>query len=133
MQRQETKITKLDSQYAREQAARQKRDHLQKQYKKRRLWRLAGLFGVLVVVLLVLGRQLWQSKKTQASLQTQITNQKQHLNKTQDLQKELKIQVNQLNDPIYVDKLIRYKYDYSKSGELVFILPETEQKISATN
>lgn len=46
---------------------------------------------------------------------------------------DLKIEINQLNDPEYLAKYARENYSYSKEGEYIIKLNEAEEKIEDTN
>ena len=49
--------------------------------------------------------------------------------KLKEKAEDLKIEINQLNDPEYLAKYARENYSYSKQGEYIIKLNETEKKI----
>ena len=55
------------------------------------------------------------------------------LNQAKSKNKELNEEVKQLNDSDYIQKLIREKYYYSKSGETVYTLPANNNGSSLGN
>lgn len=129
----DSKITNLNNQYIQEQ---QEQEALAKHQRfVHRVHRRRLLFlGVLVLVFAaLLGNQWLRSQRTQRTLQANIAVQQQKLKKAQQQQEDLQIQVDQLHDADYLDKLIRYKYDYSKKGEVIFTLPDNEGQTTSSN
>ncbi|MFC6316196.1 septum formation initiator family protein [Lapidilactobacillus achengensis] len=129
----DSKITNLNNQYIQEQ---QEQEALAKHQRfVRRVHRRRLLFlGVLVLIFAaLLGNQWLRSQRTQRTLQANIAVQQQKLKKAQQQQEDLQIQVDQLHDADYLDKLIRYKYDYSKKGEVIFTLPDNEGQTTSSN
>lgn len=127
------KVTSIGNQFAQDAEHKQqveaRRRYLQHVH-RRRLW---ILLAVLFLIMLGLGSQIIRTKQNNDHLQQQVQVQKKQLNKTKETHENLKIQVNQLNNKTYLEKLIRYKYDYSKKGEIIFTLPETNSAINAKN
>lgn len=75
-----------------------------------------------LVIFLIFGIQIFQSKRTLADIngnirhaQSQLTKQKQ---KNQQLQRQIKL----LHNPEYIQQVIRAKYNYSKKGEIIYNL-----------
>lgn len=93
---------------------------------KRRLIVLAvillmiGVFGVLRLHNISAERQVADANLVTA---------KKQLHKVKRQKKALKVQVDQLNNADYLAKLVRAKYYVSKSGEIIFTLPEKVNKI----
>ncbi|MGK4180006.1 FtsB family cell division protein [Lapidilactobacillus dextrinicus] len=127
------KVTSIGNQFAQE-AERQQQIDARRRYlqhvHRRRLW---ILLAILLVILIGLGSQIIRGKQTNNAIQQQVQTEKKQLSKTKDKSDNLKIQVKQLNNKTYIEKLIRYKYDYSKKGEIIFTLPETNSSINAKN
>lgn len=127
------KVTSIGNQFAQEAEHKQQieahRQYLRHVHRRRMLI----LLIVLVVVLIALGAQIIGTKRTNANLQQQVQVQQKQLSKTKATNDNLKIQVKQLNNKTYIEKLIRYKYDYSKKGEIIFTLPDANSAINAKN
>lgn len=86
--------------------------------------RFLATFAFLLVCVALLGVQILHAQKTNQRLQTQVEQQQHALKQARQTKRDLKVQVNQLHDDDYLNKLIRYKYDYSKNGEIIFSLPD---------
>lgn len=54
---------------------------------------------------------------------------KNHYTELKEEAEELKIEINQLNDPEYLAKYARENYSYSKEGEYIIKLKDTEDEI----
>lgn len=54
---------------------------------------------------------------------------KNHYTELKEEAKELEIEINQLNDPEYLAKYARENYSYSKEGEYIIKLKDTEDEI----
>lgn len=83
---------------------------------------VSGLLLFFLVIFLIFGIQIFQSKRTLADIngnirqaQSQLTKQKQ---KNQQLQRQIKM----LHNPEYIQQVIRAKYNYSKKGEIIYNL-----------
>ena len=120
---QSPKIKTLVNDYTQEQAQQQrfaqKSAHIRHVHRRRVLF----LVAILLVVFGIFSYQIIQENQALAQTNQEVTKSKQQLGQVKQTNKNLKIQVKQLNDPTYVEKLIRDKYYYSKSGEIIFSLP----------
>lgn len=102
-------------QLQRKQAKKAKRVHLI------RLRRIVAIFAILFVGLGVqIAIKISQTKR----ISNQVQAEKQSLVKVKKKVNNLKAEKQNLNDPNYVAKLIRYKFYYSKSGEKVYNVHE---------
>ncbi|WP_125608283.1 FtsB family cell division protein [Lapidilactobacillus bayanensis] len=127
------KITSIGNQFAQEVEHQQQIDARRRYLRhvhRRRLW---VLLVILLVVLIGLGLQIFRTNQINSGIKQQVQTEKKQLSKTKAKNDNFKIQVKQLNNKTYIEKLIRYKYDYSKKGELIFTLPETNSSINAKN
>ena len=112
----DSKISQLNTPYAR-QVSNQKTYN--RHVHKRRCQRIIAVF---LVIFLIFGIQIFQSKRTLADIngnirqaQSQLTKQKQ---KNQQLQRQIKL----LHNPEYIQQVIRAKYNYSKKGDIIYNL-----------
>lgn len=122
-------ISHLDNAYTRaqqverdQQAARNRRRQI---HRRRRVI----LVAVLVLVLVGGGVQLWRLHQAQVQATARVATAKKQLHKVTTKQKNLQIQVNELNNADYLEKLIRAKYYMSKSGETIFNIPDSDDSI----
>ncbi|MBP2057281.1 cell division protein DivIC [Lactobacillus colini] len=108
----------------------EKMAHLQRQaakrvrevHRRRRTWLLLGFFGLL----LILGMQLVKTESRTQQLHQQVAKSKAELTQVNKTNKRLKGQAEDLKDPDYVAKWIRYKLYYSKKGETIYNVPESQ-------
>ncbi|WP_125770984.1 FtsB family cell division protein [Companilactobacillus furfuricola] len=87
---------------------------------QRRLIFIGALFAI---VILVFGTQILLSQRAYSQTNQQVELNQEKLKKQQSTQKDLKVQLNQLQDTTYLEKYIRDKYMYTKPGEQVYNLP----------
>ncbi|WP_261806591.1 FtsB family cell division protein [Lapidilactobacillus luobeiensis] len=127
------KITNLNNQYIQEQERQEALARHQRYVHRVHRHRLIALLVVLTVFALILGNQLLRAHQTQQELQASIVTQQKKLKQAQTTKKDLQIQVDQLHDDDYLNKLIRYKYDYSKQGEIIFTLPDNDGSTAGAN
>ncbi|MDH6363921.1 cell division protein DivIC [Enterococcus sp. PF1-24] len=114
----ETKITQLNTEYAKEQYVHFQRQQRQLVFKKRRL---TAILGITLVVFTIVGFQLFSDyqrlqKLTDLKVETQQEQQAAEEN-LEDLQMDIEL----LKDESYVAKLARRDYYYSRPGESVYI------------
>lgn len=77
-------------------------------------------------IFIILGMQLGITKARTAHIKNEIAENKTVLNKAQKKNNKLKQQRDDLKDPDYVAKLIRYKYMYTENNEKVYNVNEKE-------
>ncbi|WP_125768310.1 FtsB family cell division protein [Lapidilactobacillus wuchangensis] len=119
-----TKVTSLNNDFVIES---QQQAVLAKQKRRIRLVhrrRILAILAIFVACVVFFGVQIMHAQSTNRQLQAQVAQQKKALQSVQSTKQNLKVQVDQLHDDDYLNKLIRYKYDYSKNGEIIFSLPE---------
>lgn len=78
------------------------------------------MYSIILVVALILGFQLWQSKQTLAKVNQNIDQQRTVLKQKQATGKKLTKQISLLHNQDYLEQLIRSKYNYSKTGETIY-------------
>ena len=104
-------VYSLDTPYAQQKTAQQAADKAYaRKIHKRRFLAMIGIIGVFV---LVFGVQIWKNQRQLGQTQTQLTKQK-------SKQKQLNSHIKELNDPEYLQQLIRSKYNYAKKGETIY-------------
>lgn len=110
------KISQLNTPYAR-QVSSVKSHH--RQVHKRRCKRIAAVF---LVVFLIFGIQIIQSKRTLAGINGNISQAESQLNKQKQKNQDLTHEIKMLQNPDYLQQVIRAKYNYSKKGETIYNL-----------
>ena len=110
------KIKQLDNDYIR-QVATDEHGQAQRvaQVRRRRFILIVAVFGALI---LFFGFQLINTRSNLHQVNRQVK-----LKKVQQKNNQLESQIKQLNNKDYLQKLLRSKYDYTKSGETVYSLP----------
>ncbi|MFP7171844.1 septum formation initiator family protein [Terribacillus sp. 7520-G] len=123
MARKKRNVTKMESSYTRQYDA-----YTERQRKKqKRLFRRLILFAAFAVVLLGLmtGYHIHQ-RGVYAQKQTEYKEKQEELASLQDKEKDLKEEIELLNDKSYVLEIARTNYFYSKDGETIFKITEEE-------
>jgi len=116
-----SKIKQLDNDYARQVASNQHSYHQHRlQVRRRRFITIVAVFGALV---LFLGFQLINTHASLQAVNQQVVTSQVKLGRARTQQTKLDTQIKQLNNKDYLQKLLRSKYDYTKSGETVYSLP----------
>ena len=100
----DNKVSQLETPYVHKFSV----DQQKRQVHIRRCRRIMLAF---LVIFIILGIQIFQSKRTLASLQSQ-----------RKTSRQLKQQIQQLHDPEYAQQVARAKYNYSKKGETIYNL-----------
>lgn len=90
--------------------------------------RMVALGAILAVVCIFFGTQVYQVQEAQANTQTQLKQDQKRYRNVKAKRSELKNEVKQLHDNEYLDNLIRYKFNYSKKGEVIYNVPEQANK-----
>ena len=101
----------------------EERDRIGK-VRKHRFYAIIGFFAV---IFLVLGFQIIQSKYNLGKVNNQIEAKQETLQKTKAKNKKLDKQVELLHDNNYLQKILRQKYYYSKSGETIYSLSDSSK------
>ncbi|MFD0897145.1 FtsB family cell division protein [Loigolactobacillus binensis] len=86
--------------------------------------RIMLILGVLAVVFLVCGVQIYQAHRSLATTNQQLATRQVKLKKTKARQRELKLKESQLKNDDYLQQVIRQKYYYSKGNETIYSLPQ---------
>ncbi|GAK47338.1 septum formation initiator [Secundilactobacillus oryzae JCM 18671] len=90
---------------------------------KRRKKRAMIILGVFFFFVLVFSIQIIYSKINLNSVQTELVTSKKELAKQKKTNVDLKEEVKLLHNKDYMEKLIRSKYLYTKTGETVYSFP----------
>ncbi|WP_173007634.1 FtsB family cell division protein [Lactobacillus helveticus] len=98
-----------------------KQAKIEKKTHRIRLNRIVAIFAIIFVVL---GIQIAIKVSQTARINNQVKAEKENLTKVKKTANNLKTKRQNLNDPNYVAKLIRYKFYYSKSNENVYNVHE---------
>ncbi|MFD1472608.1 FtsB family cell division protein [Companilactobacillus mishanensis] len=93
---------------------------------QRRLILIGALFAI---VILIFGSQILLSQRTYSQTNNQIEIGQQKLQKQKATEKDLNIQIGQLQNTNYLEKYVRDKYMYSKPGEQVYNLPINDTSV----
>lgn len=105
------------------------RQESHKKVKKVRLFRRLAALGIMTAVLIVLlVSTLASSKSALEEKRVQKEKVSEELAKVQEEQEMLKLQISKLNDDEYIGKLLRKEYFLSEEGEIIFTLPENNEK-----
>lgn len=97
--------------------------------KKIRLFRRLAVFAISSVALIgFLVSTLISSNHTLEEKRLQKEKVSEELAKVQEEQEMLKLQISKLNDDEYIGKLLRKQYFLSEDGEIIFTLPENNDK-----
>ena len=100
---------------------RRKQAKIEKKTHRIRLNRIVAIFAIIFVVL---GVHIAIRVSQTARINNQVKAEKENLTKVKKTANNLKTKRQNLNDPNYVAKLIRYKFYYSKSNENVYNVHE---------
>ncbi|MCP9317071.1 septum formation initiator family protein [Lactobacillus helveticus] len=114
-------IFKSLSPEAQREQLRRKQAKIEKKTHRIRLNRIVAIFAIIFVVL---GVQIAIKVSQTARINNQVKAEKENLTKVKKTANNLKTKRQNLNDPNYVAKLIRYKFYYSKSNENVYNVHE---------
>ncbi|MFJ5768069.1 septum formation initiator family protein [Lysinibacillus sp. NPDC093210] len=117
--------TKLDNDYVRNT---DKAMNRKVQSRKRKIRRIVFFAIVPVVIIAFLINVLVHQSETLAEKEKKKQEATQHLVKVKDEQDSLNLKIKQLEDDEYIAKLLRKEYFLSEEGEIIFIIPEKEDK-----
>lgn len=121
----EKRLASINTDYVRSIERQENRKHA----KKVRLYRRLATFAVMSVLIVgFLITSLINSNKTLEEKKQQKEQVSEELAKVQEEQEILKLQISKLNDDEYIGKLLRKDYFLSEEGEIIFTLPENEEK-----
>lgn len=86
--------------------------------------RINRIIAIFAIIFVVLGIQIAVKISQAGRINKQVEAEKQTLSKVQKQDRELSTRRQDLKDPNYVAKLIRYKFYYSKSDEKIYNVHE---------
>ncbi|HBT72488.1 MAG TPA: cell division protein DIVIC [Lysinibacillus sp.] len=118
-------FTKLDNDYVRntDRAINRKQ-----QARKRKLRRIVFFAIVPVIIIALLLNVLSHQNETLAAKEKLKKEANQHLTELKEEQDTLNLKIKQLQDDEYIAKLLRKEYYLSDEGEIIFIIPDKEDK-----
>ncbi|MCK1990889.1 septum formation initiator family protein [Lysinibacillus fusiformis] len=118
-------FTKLDNDYVRNT---DKAINRKQQARKRKLRRIVFFAIVPVIIIALLLNVLSNQQDTLAIKEKSKEEAKQHLSELKEEQDSLNLKIKQLQDDEYIAKLLRKEYYLSEKGEVIFIIPDKEDK-----
>lgn len=98
-----------------------KQDKREKEIHRVRRNRIISIFSILIVFL---GIQISVKVAQTNRINNQVQASKESLTKVKKQDKDLSVKRDDLKDPDYVAKLVRYKFYYSKPNEKIYNVPE---------
>ncbi|WP_337983061.1 FtsB family cell division protein [Lysinibacillus sp. C5.1] len=117
--------TKLDNDYVRNT---DKAINRKVQSRKRKMRRIVFFAIAPVVIIAFLLNILAHQSETLATKEKEKEEANQHLMKVKEEQDSLNLKIKQLEDDEYIAKLLRKEYFLSEEGEIIFIMPDKEDK-----
>jgi len=118
-------FTKLDNDYVRNT---DKAINRKQQARKRKLRRIVFFSIGPVIIIALLLNVLSNQQETLAIKEKSKEEAKQHLSELKEEQDSLNLKIKQLQDDEYIAKLLRKEYYLSEKGEVIFIIPDKEDK-----
>lgn len=117
--------TKLDNDYVRnaDKATNQK-----VQSRKRKMRRIVFFAVVPVIIIVFLLNVLTHQKETLVVNEKKKVEVEQQLTELKEQQEMLNLQIKQLEDDEYIAKVLRKEYFLSEEDEIIFVIPEKEDK-----
>lgn len=121
--------------YEKEQQASLTMKSFQKDQKKTifRRRRLGIMFAVALVVFSIIGVNLFRNSQRLVTLQESRKEVENEYKVVAKSEKDLKREVDLLNDREYIEKIARARYFYSKEGEQVYSIPELNNSSTQTS
>ncbi|RDV30054.1 FtsB family cell division protein [Lysinibacillus capsici] len=118
-------FTKLDNDYVRntDRAINRKL-----QARKRKMRRIVFFAIVPVIIIALLLNVLSHQNETLAAKEKSKEEANRHLTELKEEQDTLNLKIKQLQDDEYIAKLLRKEYYLSEKGEIIFIIPDKEDK-----
>lgn len=91
--------------------------------------RLIVIGAFFAIVIMLFGSQILLSQRANSQINQQVELSQKKLQKQKATEKDLKVQLNQLQDTNYLEKYVRDKYMYTKPGEQVYNLPVNDTAV----
>ncbi|CAH1855628.1 FtsB family cell division protein [Convivina intestini] len=118
-------ITPLNARIAYQiEAAGKRRDAAARHYRQVHARRIKRIKWIGIAAMAIFLIQLLMSQVRLHDANKGLTVSQQKLTGVQKSNTELKKDAKQLNDPAYLEQVLREKYGYAKSGETIYNLPE---------
>ncbi|KOY79922.1 septum formation initiator family protein [Lysinibacillus macroides] len=118
-------FTKLDNDYVRNT---DKAINRKQQARKRKMRRIIFFAIIPVVIIALLLNVLSHQNEVLATKEQAKKEAEQHLAELKEEQDLLNLKIKQLEDDEYIAKLLRKEYYLSEEGEIIFIIPDKEDK-----
>ncbi|WP_341301150.1 septum formation initiator family protein [Lysinibacillus sp. FSL H8-0500] len=118
-------FTKLDNDYVRNT---DKAINRKQQARKRKMRRIVFFAIIPVVIIALLLNVLSHQNEVLATKEKAKKEAEQHLAELKEEQDLLNLKIKQLEDDEYIAKLLRKEYYLSEEGEIIFIIPDKEDK-----
>lgn len=122
-------ISRIDNEYVRKQDAAKQQAQVHQTKRRVHRRRLFVMLGMLAIVCIIGMVRLHSLHVQQRSADVQLSQAKGKLKQVKDHKQSLKVQVDQLNNEAYLEKLVRSQYYVSKKGEVIFTLPASVNRI----
>lgn len=123
------KISTIENEYTKAQA---KKHRVNIKSSKIVRKRITVFGGVLLAILLFLTMLLLLQMNTNRELKQEQSNQAVELERLKDKEIALKERLKQLNSKEYIEKIARSEYFLSNDGEVIFKIPEKDEKKDVT-
>ncbi|WP_281165838.1 FtsB family cell division protein [Liquorilactobacillus sicerae] len=127
MSQSQKKIKVLQTPYFEQQYSQSQIRARRRQLKRVHQKRLLGISLIFLAIFSILTVRIVKTQRSTADVVRQSNVAQKKLKQVTTQRKNLKQQVKQLNNDDYLQKLVREKYYYSKSGETIYNLPAGSQ------
>lgn len=117
--------TKLDNDYVRKA---DKAINLKVQSRKRKIRRIVFFAVVPVIIICILFNVLAHQNEALEEKEKKKVEVEHQLAKLKEEQEQLNLEITQLEDDEYIAKILRKEYFLSEEGEIIFVIPEKEDK-----
>lgn len=121
----DNKVIRLINNYTKKRESEKKRLQNETRVSRRRTVVFGSVLLVIVLLLLLVGVN---QKKANQELQTEVAATSEVLDERNKKHDDLEQQIKQLNDDNYILRIARSEFFLSEEGELIFNLPEREEK-----
>lgn len=98
------------------------------QLRKRKIRRIVCFMIVPVIMIAVLVNVLAKQNDTLLAKEKKKAEVEQQLTELEEQQEMLNLQIKQLEDDEYIAKLLRKEYFLSEEGDIIFVIPEKDDK-----
>lgn len=121
----QSNITPLNAKIAHQiEASASQRDRAAAHYRKAHARRKKRIMWIGLLVTMIFLAQLLIGQVNLHAANKSLTTSEQKLESAKSTNKDLKKNVSQLNDPSYLQQILREKYGYTRQGEIIYNLPD---------